>query len=249
MQEQHQGKTESDLSAHRETLAALADRHDVFLVLTSCIDRTNLDQIPALLDWGRDHGHRVGQHLLILKRGLVLEPSDSPQPEGLVFATEFVESLERENADLRFSTWLGSDRAAQEAKWLQAMRLVAGGVELGWTDSRFMEAVQSLSHRFTGRYVGLKPRKEQRLTLPTALLLSVIFRCFRGMVRRWLANPGLWFGRAHLQAITIVAPPHFVDGRRDLCDGCPDAILHQGRLVPSCALAEIERYGHPYEID
>jgi organic radical activating enzyme len=247
LQEENRALAESDLSERRESLARLADRHGLFLVLTSCIDRANLDQIPSLLEWGRHNADKVGQHLLILKRGLVLSPSDPPEPEGIVHMTEFVEALEASSPEMRFSAWLGSDRAAQDAKWLQAMRLVVGGVELGWTDPRFVEAVQSLAHWFTGRYVGLRGRESQILSLPTVMLLAIFFRCFRTPLRRWLARPALWFRRARIQAITIVAPPHLVDGRRDLCDGCPDAILHDGRLVPSCALAEIELYGHPYE--
>jgi len=248
LQAENRGKTESDLHPRRERLAALADRHDVFLALTSCLDRSNLDQVPEVLDWGRRHADRVGQHLLILRRGLVVEPTDPVHPEGMVFLPDLVDVLERGVPDLRFAAWLGSSAAAQEAKWLQAMRVVVGGRELGWLDRRFVELVQSVFHWTTGRYVGIRPRREQRVSFPAALLAGALLSSFRRVASAWARHPTLWARRARIQAVTVVVPPHFVDGRRDLCDGCPDAILHEGRLVPSCALAEIERHGRTFEI-
>jgi hypothetical protein len=46
-----------------------------------------------------------------------------------------------------------------------------------------------------------------------------------------------------MQLINIVCPPGFVNGERDLCDACPDAILYNGKLEPSCMLEEIIRHG------
>jgi hypothetical protein len=44
-----------------------------------------------------------------------------------------------------------------------------------------------------------------------------------------------------------IIPPGFVNGMRDECDGCPDAMLFEGQLVPSCGLEEYKLYGKPLE--
>jgi hypothetical protein len=42
----------------------------------------------------------------------------------------------------------------------------------------------------------------------------------------------------------IIQPVHFeADGRREMCDGCPDITLHEGKLVWSCRLEELHHYG------
>ena len=79
------------------------------------------------------------------------------------------------------------------------------------------------------------------------LLNRSVAKMARNFLIRALAKPWLFFGRASHQAVTVVCPPHFVHGRRDLCDACPDAILYEGELVPSCGLEEIRAFGKLYE--
>jgi hypothetical protein len=35
------------------------------------------------------------------------------------------------------------------------------------------------------------------------------------------------------------------DGRDNMCDGCPDMTLHEGKLVWSCRLEEWREFGQP----
>ena len=35
----------------------------------------------------------------------------------------------------------------------------------------------------------------------------------------------------------------YEDGRQDMCDGCPDLTVWNDRLVWSCRLEELERFG------
>lgn len=42
------------------------------------------------------------------------------------------------------------------------------------------------------------------------------------------------------QVILIIDGPDKIDGKWNLCDGCPDAMLHEGKLVPSCLLERVK---------
>ena len=43
------------------------------------------------------------------------------------------------------------------------------------------------------------------------------------------------------QIVSIVDSPQMLDdGRVDMCDSCPDAILYKGELVPKCILDKIK---------
>ena len=33
------------------------------------------------------------------------------------------------------------------------------------------------------------------------------------------------------------------DGRQNMCDGCPDMTLHEGKLAWSCRLEEMKQFG------
>jgi hypothetical protein len=249
---QAEGRGEEEVLEFRKRIAEMVSAADIFLTFTTCIDKSNLGQIGKVAEWSLQNAGAVGQNLWILKRSLVLDDVGGfPDDSDLVFVDELVEQIERQVPDLSFAAYLGSEGAAQQAKWLQAMRLVLDGVPLGWVDAKFVELLQMVSHYFSGRYVGIKTKKEQRMGLASVAALALVNKSFRKILKNnllaALKNPLRLFKKASVQAITVVSPPHFVNGRRDLCDGCPDAIFHEGRLVPSCCLEEVVRYGHPYE--
>ena len=97
------------------------------------------------------------------------------------------------------------------------------------------------------------PYENTKLDPLLLVFLALINRSMRRVFRHWLADvvfrPSGLFERPSLQVINSVFPPTFIDGRRDFCDGCPDAILYKGRLVPSCVLEEIKKFGSPYVME
>jgi hypothetical protein len=59
-----------------------------------------------------------------------------------------------------------------------------------------------------------------------------------------LINPKNIFRPAHIQSLMIIQPVNFeADGRQDMCDSCPDITVHNGKLVWSCRLEEMNTYG------
>jgi hypothetical protein len=50
--------------------------------------------------------------------------------------------------------------------------------------------------------------------------------------------------KMHMQTFTIIQPVDLLpDGRANMCDGCPDMTVHDGKLYWSCRLEEIKSYG------
>jgi hypothetical protein len=59
-----------------------------------------------------------------------------------------------------------------------------------------------------------------------------------------MANPMRLFDRLYYQSIMIIQPIDILeDGAQNMCDGCPDMTVLDGRLVWSCRLEEPMRYG------
>jgi hypothetical protein len=56
-----------------------------------------------------------------------------------------------------------------------------------------------------------------------------------------LKDPRKLSGKAILQLMCYIIPPGESDDRTDVCEGCPDAILYNGELYPSCGLEEFKR--------
>ena len=54
----------------------------------------------------------------------------------------------------------------------------------------------------------------------------------------------MWTKPVHIQSIMVIQPCDlFDDGRQNMCDGCPDAIFYQDKLVWSCRVDELEKFG------
>ena len=122
---------------------------------------------------------------------------------------------------------------------------------LGYTGPKFVESFQVLHHLFTGKYAYKFGKGRSYLNFIQITLLSIFLKEFRGVVRNFLkeilANPLNLFRRATVQLLCYIIPPGILNGQRDECDGCPDAMLFEGRLVPSCGLEEYKRFGKPLE--
>jgi hypothetical protein len=71
-----------------------------------------------------------------------------------------------------------------------------------------------------------------------------MLRIFGKVLGRTLINPGNLFRPAYIQSLMIIQPVNFEpDGRQDMCDSCPDITVHNGKLVWSCRLEEVNQYG------
>jgi hypothetical protein len=69
-------------------------------------------------------------------------------------------------------------------------------------------------------------------------------RAFGRWLRAGLMNPARWFERSHLQTIMFIQPVDFSEqGVQSMCDGCPDITVHDGKLVWSCRMEELETFG------
>ncbi len=250
--QQHQaGKTEQQLMTEREQYCAMCCAHDLHLTFTSCIDPSNLAQIPAIIRWAGERASDVQHLLLILKRPIILSENDAALLPPTVTLEELVQCIRRESPGFHFSAFLGSEAESQQAKWLQAHRCLLRGTTLGYLDKKCVEWMQMVYHFRTSRYLSLLDRRKSPISIATLTASAMVNRSVRVIwfrfLRAALTRPLCLLVRVSRQVITVVSPPYLVNGRRDFCDGCPDAILYRGTLVPSCALEEIATWGHPYE--
>lgn len=80
------------------------------------------------------------------------------------------------------------------------------------------------------------------------LLLGAVDRALRPLAGRYLRAMALrpWRLREKLrfQSVMIIQPADiYADGHQNMCDGCPDITVWNGKLVWSCRLEEPEKFG------
>jgi hypothetical protein len=176
---------------------------------------------------------------------LVYEDMDkNPAP---LQAHEAMDQIRAGEPLYRPAAYLGGTQDPRSLKWTLATRIGRPGKTYGFVGPRFMEIVQSTWHAATGHYVAYT--RPSLLGHGRSLLaLSPLDDGIAGAAQRWVRDvarhPGRATERVHLQSILVIQPIDMMeDGSMNMCDGCPDITVHEGRLVWSCRLDELTQHG------
>lgn len=262
----HKQETEADLNVLRQHYAEMLAREGgLACSFNSTISIKTLHEVPALVEWARAHADIVHSMVFILYRspelsgdleyyvyGQKVDFGSSYKETGWggdakVKASDIVQTIRREDPLYEPCAYLNGTAKPESTKWLLASRVVLGGQVMGYVSPKFMEVSQSLHHVFRGRYLGYaSPKTTSRAKLWTYLtsIWDPRMRTIAGRLLMHSLNPMNMFRKAYLQSIMIIQPIDvYEDGRQDMCDGCPDITVFNGKLVWSCRLEEMEKYG------
>ncbi len=265
------GRSEEELNELRLHLARMVKevgQGRVACSFNATIYRDTLADVPMLTRWARDHMDLVQTMVYILFRSLNQDEEDwdvfvggrklsaddllgelvykRQDPETAVddvHTQEVADRIREASPEYEPCAFLNGTADSRSMKWLLALRVGAGGRELGYLDPRFAEFAQSFHHLVFGTYLAYS----RPFFLKNAQAFFPLFflnRSIRCLLGRWLRRPALWFRSLKVQSVMVIQPVDVLaDGEQDMCDGCPDAIYHDGRLVWSCRLDELEKFG------
>lgn len=262
-----QAETETEFNALRLKYARMLDQAgNIACSFNVTISDRNLREIPAMVRWAGEHARLVQTMVFILFRspslagdfdyyaggkkldmGNLYEETDWGGSDTL-FAADAVEQIRAADPDYEPAAYLNGTARPDSLKWLLASRTVYNGKVMGYMSPRMMEVIQTGNHLFTGRYLSYAKPRATRLGRLQALAGSLFDRGSRrilgGICREILARPAALLQTAHIQSFMIIQPVNFeADGRQDMCDSCPDITVHDGRLVWSCRLEELNEHG------
>lgn len=260
------GKTEVELNELRLHYARMvADVGGLCLAFNSTVFRHTIDQVPALVNWARDHIDIVHGMVFILfrtmrsneynyfaggqpieeKKVVYYDQDKNPAP---IDAAEVVAKIREAEPSYDPCAYLGGTVDPQSFKWLVALRLGTKTKTHGYLGRRFMETVQTVHHTLFNRYLAYgRPEllsHGRSTSFGAALFDKGARKAAASYLGSVLKNPMELGQRMHQQSLTIIQPIDFMkDGSTNMCDGCPDMTVHEGELVWSCRLDERKEYG------
>ena len=163
-------------------------------------------------------------------------------------AADAVEKIREADPMYEPAAYLNGTASPDALKWLLASRVVFNGKTMGFVSPKFMELVQTLTHIFTGTYLAYEKPGKLALGKLSSFLTSIFDKKMRkilfNILGQTLKSPSSLFTPAYLQSIMIIQPVNFEkDGRQDMCDSCTDITVHEGKLLWSCRLEEVKKYG------
>jgi MoaA/NifB/PqqE/SkfB family radical SAM enzyme len=243
----------------------VADEGDLTVSFNATIFEHTLQHVPKLLEWAARHIDLVNIMVLILFRttrtsqfdyfaqGKPIDPAkfvyyDEDKNPHPLDAHRVVETIQAADPLFKPAAYLGGTRDPESFKWLLAGRVGDKDGIHGYVGPRFMELAQTAHHLFKGTYLAYSERKALGLGLPMMLGGSLIDGGLRDAASRFasraLASPRRLLKRQYFQAVTIIQPIDVMaDGEANMCDGCPDMTVHEGKLAWSCRLDELKQFG------
>ncbi|MBW2620938.1 MAG: radical SAM protein [Deltaproteobacteria bacterium] len=244
----------------------LARVGDIACSFNATISEKTLHEIPDMTRWAEKHADIVHTMVFILYRSPSLSGNFDFYVKGkkidldgtyketnwggdkTLMAPDIVAKIREVDPMYTPCAYLNGTANPDSLKWLLANRVVFNGKTMGYVSPKFMELVQTLTHLFTGKYLAYtRPRGVSMGKLAsflTGLVDRKMRRIFIRIFSRMLINPRNIFRAAYIQSLMIIQPVNFEsDGRQDMCDSCPDITVHNGKLVWSCRLEEMNTYG------
>ena len=260
------GKSETELNELRLSLARMAHKvGGLYCTFNSTIYADTLKDAPELVRWAQENIDVVQGLCFIVFRAAGPNGTSDPCAKGRkselsdtwhreqkgvradISIVEVVEEIRKAFPDYEPCAYLNAVAAPDLFKWLFAIRIGTKDTIYGYFGPKFMEMAQELYHFLTGKYLGpvdvAAHRKAKKLFL-AAVIDKGAGRALSKYCRMCLKEPGRFYRPAYMQIITMLNPIYNLsDGRQAMCDGCPDMTVWNGRLVASCRLDELTRYG------
>jgi len=262
----HTGQSETELNDLRLHYAEMVAREgDLSCAFNATVYGANLKEVPAIVEWGREHIDIAHVLVFIAFRALTgdlrfdyyvgekridegkLVYSKPTAERTDITARDIVAAIRTSDPDFAPCAYLNGSEALDSFKWLMTLRVGDKRGIVGHAGPKFIELAQVSNHLRHGRYLGyVPPRVHARARWMMALapfdagLRAAMKKDLAAVVRdpMRLARP------LHLQSVMIIQPVDLLaDGRQSMCDACPDMTVFEDQLVNSCRLDEKLQFG------
>ncbi len=259
-------KDEIELNQLRLHFAEMvAEAGDLGCSFNATVYEDTLKYVPDTVEWAQRHIDIVNTVVFIAFRSgvvggdfeylvdgkpvdfLTVPYSSTDQTPHEIQSTDIVAQIRTRFPDFEPAAYLNGTEQPDTFKWLLSGRLGTKDRIYGYVGPRSMELAQTWHHLVTGRYLAYT--KPNVLARGRAMLALAPFdRRLRKVARRYARalarDPSLVSKKLYFQSVMVIQPADiYEDGRQNMCDGCPDMTVWNGRLVWSCRLEEPEKFG------
>ena len=239
----------------------LAEEGGISCSFNSTVYEDTMQFIPGMVKWSQEHIDIVQVMVFILYRAVNNEKVDfylGPKKidmNQLVYneettertdikAEEIVELIRKDNPDFDPCAYLNGSEKPDSFKWLLTGRLGRKNKIYGYVGSKGMEIMQTFYHLFNNKYLAYAKPKDAGKGR-SMLLLTPFDKRLKKTLFNYVKNPLNIFRKLYYQSVMIIQPVDFLeDGRQNMCDGCPDITVWNGKLVWSCRMEEQLNFGH-----
>lgn len=257
------GKTEAEMNALRQKYADLCwELGGVQCGFNITVFPRTLPDVPAVIEWARANMPKVHHLSLVAFRAIPLDGTyefyaggrkvdlrvlqHSVTDQGTIGLTslDIFETVRGHFGGFVPCAYLGGTSDPESYKFLVCVQVGSRSGFDGFLGAKTVEITQTAHHLWTGRYFDF-------LRLPAAgrrlFVLGLFDRELRRTIVRYLAGvvrrPARLLEPVYVQSVSFQQPNEILGNEANMCDGCMNAMIFRGRLIPSCRLDEYRLFG------
>lgn len=201
-------------------------QHEVRLGFIAPVLRRYLDGLDDLLEFYKSNSDVIGNVVFTTFKDVYGGPSDQYVP-----LPELNETIERVYGT-QPCAYIPKIHHQERVAWLLNIALLRRGKVIGQLSGDAYGMMQEQYRETMGKYL-FSPEPGFAEAGSGLLGMGELGEELPDLVRAMQRH-------VHYQVVSIVDSPQMLDdGRVDVCDSCPDAMLYEGDLVPKCLLNKI----------
>ena len=261
------GKNELELNELRLQYAQmLAEAGDIACSFNSTVYEDTLQYVPEMIEWAHKHIDIVHTMVFIAFRHVIPQmPFDwfaggqkvdwqnimyhSDDKRNInIKSTDVLQTVRTKFPEFTPAAYLNGTEEPDSFKWMLTERIGNKDKMFGYLGPKFLELVMTFHHFTKGTYLSYASPKTTKLGRSSLFFLWPLDKGLKKSLKKYLGyllrNPFRIFKRAYMQTVMFIQPVDFDErGGQNMCDGCPDITVHEGRLVWSCRLEEPKQFG------
>lgn len=211
---------------------------DLQFIMT--VTQDNLKNLPNIIKYYKKNSDVVSHFIFTIYQQLWPEKEEKKVKKLTV---EKIASPIEKEYNIKPCAYLPKTLNPDAVSWLFYIPIFHGEKIIGYADGKIMETLFKTNQKSKNNDGEIFPINQNTINLAKAIKLvltpSVLKMLFYYLFNI-LKNPKNLFKPLRYQVIIILHTPDLTSKGWSLCDGCPDAMLYNGRLVPSCSLERIK---------
>ncbi len=226
----------------------------------------NVKYVPEMVAWANEHCDIVHTMVFICFRHVIPDmPYDwyvdgekvdwknlwyhSDQKRRIdIKSVDLVNLVRETEPDFMPAAYINGTELPDSMKWLLTIRIGMPGRNFGYIGPKMMELATAFYHFSSGKYLSYASPSSTSSGRSATWVLWPFDAGMRRITRQYLrhltTHPLSLFKKLYFQSIMFIQPVDcLADGRQNMCDSCPDLTVWNDRLVYSCRLEELKRFG------
>jgi hypothetical protein len=193
-----------------------------------------LQELPVLTDFFTANRDIISLVVFTLYREILWHHEEKPDIDTSITMEDLITHLQ-ESGVFMPAAYLPSRVSKDNPTWVFSYSIGIRNRILGFLNRNIYMRIQRKYYKYRQRHLFIS---RNYIVKRSGLFKYFFFHpIFRILVKKLsFSSESLYF-----QTYLVLRGPLKKDDSWDLCDGCPDAMFYEGKLVPSCILEEFQK--------